>query len=569
MKHVLRLSPLLLLGATAPTSPVTRIDYALTPDITGGAIRSLIVEARFTAGATGIVGFGWQRSWGGSATLGRYARDFAVDGASSITADGDRHFRIVARPGAALTVRYRVVSGYDAYPALQDFERAVPVIRPTWFTALGYDLFGFPDDSQAWPATFAWTKAPKDMVLVSDLQHLPTRATEARPLGTVDDVLHSTLVGGSDLSVYDDSRGSGLRIAALPAAVQSTDALYRLSRQIAGAERTFWNDSRPRPYVITASPVPRKPGSRYLSGANFGDAFGLWLNADAAPVDIAYLLAHEYGHNWIPGTLGHTFEVDGQEQREAWLGEGFTDYFALAIALRSGAIDVRDFLDLWNGILLQYAISPARNMPGDAAATAFFTNAFAEKLPYPRGAMLAARWAQQLRAHGNKTDLRRILLAQMRVARGSVETPAPLFVKTAKSQGLVVADDIKRFVVQGETIMLAPDTFGPCATVVTERRPAFERGYDAEATAASKNTVVGVVPGSAAYRAGLRNGMTIQSRKAGKPGDSMTPFTLVITNDGTVRELTYLPQGKSMQIVQQIRPLRRFQGCRKSISGLS
>ncbi|RSU47346.1 M61 family peptidase, partial [Sphingomonas sp. S-NIH.Pt15_0812] len=70
-----------------------------------------------------------------------------------------------------LTVSYHVVSAYDHDPTVDDSEQPRPVIRPTWFYAVGNALFGYPAGREDAPATFDWSSAP-GIGFASDLEHL-------------------------------------------------------------------------------------------------------------------------------------------------------------------------------------------------------------------------------------------------------------------------------------------------------------------------------------------------------------------------------------------------------------
>ncbi len=113
------------------------------------------------------------------------------------------------------------------------------------------------------------------------------------------------------------------------------------------------------------------------------------------------------------------------------------------------------------------------------------------------------------------------------------------------------------------------DSFGPCATIVTEQRPVFARGFDAEATAAADNVVTGIDPRHPAYAAGLRNGMKILERTEGEPDNALVPYALLVEDRGAKRTIRYLSQGEESIAVQQMR-IRQpdAAGCRRTLGGL-
>lgn len=557
----------LLLGAAAPSEPVR---YRLAPELSGGAVTALRVEVRFRADPSGTTGFGWEDGWGGERALWRWARDLRVAGAGGVARDAGGHWRIAAPPGAELVVTYRIVSAYGHDPTAADSEQPRPVIRPGWFYAVGDALFGRPDNRGGAPATFAWVGAPRGLGFASDLEQLAGRGPGGGRPGTVADVLDSVVVGGRGLRIFPARDGSGVRVATIGRYAFRPAQLDGLARRVIAVERQFWRADRGAPFLVTAAPIAAAAAPVGFSGTGRGDGFALWIDR-RAPLDrLAWLLAHEYFHTWNPGRLGARAADRPDQPAGFWFSEGFTDYYARALLVRAGLITPAGFAAQWTEMLLAYAGSPARDMPGARAAAAFWSDAAAQRLPYQRGALLAALWNARLRAaSGGRSDLDTVMRAQLAAAGGSDRGDAiGLFRAVAARHGLRTDADEARYLARGERILLPPDTFGPCARVVTERRPAFARGFDADATARAGNVATGVDPASPAYAAGLRDGMRIVARLGGEPNDARVPYSLLVAAGGRRRAIRYLPQARAQVTVQrvEIEP-RPGPACRLSLGG--
>jgi predicted metalloprotease with PDZ domain len=166
-------------------------------------------------------------------------------------------------------------------------------------------------------------------------------------------------------------------------------------------------------------------------------------------------------------------------------------------------------------------------------------------------------------------NLDTVLHAQIVAARSSREQAIALFPLLAGRNGLNTAADLDRYVVKGEPILLPADTFGPCATILTERRPSFSRGFDADATAKAGNIATGVDPMLPAYTAGLRDGMKILARTQGEPDNAVVPYALLVEDKGQQRTIRYLPHGLEPVTVQQVQithaPSRE---CLRTLGGL-
>lgn len=559
-----------LYGAAPAETKPDPVSYQLTAEMADGALTGLKVQVRFRADTTGITNFGWGDGWAGERKLWQWARNFHVDGATSVQQIGDGHWRIVAPSGRELTASYRVISAYDHDPTVEDSEQPKPVIRPDWFYAVGNALFAFPDGREAAPAKFDWARAP-GIGFASDLEHMAGSSRAPLRSGTVSDILESIVIGGKNLQTFPAADGSGVRVATLGQFSFEPEQLAHLARQVIAAERDFWKSDHGAPFLVTVAPTAGSPGSMSFGGTGRGDGFALWID-QRVPLDrMKWLLAHEYFHAWNPDRLGTMSEERTSRLADFWFSEGFTDYYARALMVRAGLISPTDFIAQWNEALAAYAASPVRNSSNDEMVSNFWNDEEIQKIPYQRGALLAAMWNARLlaRTKGN-TNLDVILHEQFLANRLPKGRAVEEFASLAHRHGLNIASDHQRYLMRGETITLATDTFGPCATVTSERRPIFSRGFDANATALAGNIVTGVDPLLLAYAAGLRNGMKIISRLEGEPDNSLAPYALLIEDRGKQRVIKYLPQGSGEVSVQQVKlHTTADKACPLSLSGVS
>lgn len=546
MKEIVAALAVLLLGA-APARD--EVGYTLAPELHEGAITALAVEVRFRGNRSGTTTFDWSDRWAGEEKLGQWVRDLTVEGARATAAAPHGGRVIRAAPGAPIIVRYRIVSAFAADPTVADTTQAKPVIRPTWFYAVGEALFGTPAGRDSAPARFTWA-GPPELGFASDLQYENARSGQRTK--TVDDVVESIVIGGRDLRVTGSTAaGAPLQVATIGHYAFDVAALEKLAADIVAAERRFWRAKDDRAFLITMAPMVAAPGRIEYSGTGRSDAFALWMDTRADMSNLSWLLAHEYFHTWNYRRLGE-IGTGASEPLSYWMSEGFTDFYARRLLLRAGLITPAGFVDSWNDMLAAYARSTYRNVPEAKAAADFWKNRDAERIPYQRGAMLAALWDARLRSsrRGNLDDVLRDQEAR-RATKAALPPLTGLFAKTAAARGLDVKPDLVRYVQQGETLTLPADTFGRCAKVAEITRPMFERGYDAEATSRT-GVITGLDPTSHAYKAGLRNGMRLLRRTAGAPGDARVNYTIVVSDHGLERTITFSPAGPKTETLQQI-----------------
>jgi predicted metalloprotease with PDZ domain len=305
---------------------------------------------------------------------------------------------------------------------------------------------------------------------------------------------------------------------------------------------------------VVLNSLPSSPGSISVHGEGRADAFDIQAGVNTPLGFFKGLLAHEYFHTWNPKRLGDTHDGDA-ERADYWFSEGFTDFYARKLALRSGVFSLEEFVNDWNQMLRDYAASPTRAAPVARVVADFWKDPDVQKLPYRRGAILAATWDRELRARsGGKVGMDQVMRAMRdRAAKLGPKSPkAPeLFEATIRGFGLDVRPDVERFVQKGAAPMLPKDAFGGCITVATRQAPRFETGYQVEAKEGVR-VLTRVDPEGPAYTAGLRNGMTFVRRVAGGPGDSSEPWKIRISENGQEREVSFLPAGKQMVALQQL-----------------
>jgi len=543
--------------AAAPPDPVA---YRLSPDLdASGALTALKVEIRFREGPSGHTRLAWAKGWAGDDQLYAHGRDMQIEGGEA-TPDGPGAWLIRAAPGTPIVATYRVVSAYDHDPTDDDSKQSKPVVRPTWFYAVGEALFARPEDQEKSPATFEWIGAPKGFGFASDLQHLVGPHRAATRAGTVDDVVESIVVGGRDLRTFESrTDGAKVRVAVIGRYGFDDQAFAQQVFRVLKAERGFWRD-KATPFLVAMSPTVGAPGRLSYGGTGRTDAFALWVDPTTRLADLRWLLAHEYFHSWNPAQLGGLGD-EADEAKRYWFSEGFTDYYAWNLMLRDGQFTPADFAGRWNDMLRTYAASPVRSAPNSLIVSDFWKSQAVEKLPYQRGAILAASLDREARAHGASLDA--VLREMHRLAHRPGETRhaddlLPVAYRTVV--GVDLSDLIARHIVAGQPLPLAVDAFGPCFRVKTVDLAPFELGWDRKATTKAGGVVTGLRDDAPAYAAGLRNGAKIVDILSIDSDSSAIAVVLKVQPaDGPERLVRFFPTGKTRTPTQQLEPVA---GCK-------
>jgi predicted metalloprotease with PDZ domain len=527
------------------------VDYRLAPEMSDGVLVALDVDMRLSASPTGVTVLDLPDLGRGSSGRWRFISDIRVRGATP-REDGPAKRILTSGPGAAIEVTYRVHSAYAADPSGEDGgANKGAVVRPKWFAGLGLFVFATPEGREDAPATFRWGPIPKGWTVGSDLDPVPRH----RPM-TVADIANSTTLGGTDVRLYSrPAKGGAIRFAIRGKWGFPERRLIDDIDMIVRAQRRFWS-SAGGPYFVSVIPLTSQ-NYMSVSGNGLYDGFVLYGTDNVGEARLRRLLAHEHTHNWIPFKQGRL--PDGPDQAaDYWYSEGFTDFYADRTLLRSGVWTAADFVGHLSEMLRAYDTSPVRLALAGRIVADFWRDQTVADLPYQRGYLLAFVWDQAMRrATNGRAGLDQVMFAMRKRWDAAPAGAKPLavqsFEETARRlTGVDVRPDVERFATQGAAIALPSDLFGECATIATVTVPAFDLGFDADASAA-KEVFVGIDPAGPAYKAGLRDGMKRIARGGGEYGDSRVEVAYrVVDQAGAERTIRYRPEGKATVQFQQV-----------------
>jgi len=267
-------------------------------------------------------------------------------------------------------------------------------------------------------------------------------------------------------------------------------------QEIVKTQRSFFNDHDFPYYVIS---LIEGNDTNSMGGTRLYDSFAAYLPKGMKHLDYYILFAHEHLHNWLGGKIHN----NGRDSLDYWWSEGFTDYYARVLALRSGGISLEEFIDECNQILRNYYLSPVINQPNTTIKNSYWKNENVQKLPYTRGFVFAIYLNSLIKLHDDTKSIDNIILDLFKIAKQQ-----PFSVKSFKEsaknyifQG--IEQEIARFIDQGKIIDLtAAASILPLEKI---KMGPYERGFNRDKIL--KNKIIhNINPNSNAYKAGLRNG---------------------------------------------------------------
>ncbi len=299
---------------------------------------------------------------------------------------------------------------------------------------------------------------------------------------------------------------------------------------------TFFGDTARRPYRFFLRVLPEST----TSGGTAGNRT-LMLQVPVRPRhstsggdgDLRSIVAHEMIHGWAG-----SFQGAGP-----WASEGLATYFTANLQRRLGLRPLAAFVAELNRLSRQYHGNPYRNATNDATRAAFWADTNGELLPYARGSLYFFALDAAIRqASGNARSLDDILLELFaRRADGETVSVRTFINALAKELGRGVAAELDSVVIRGtKTVFVPPDAFGPCFTHSWTQVVVPDFAFDRRTP--EVQTVVSLVPSSAAAAAGLRNGDVVTTPIAAETlvSDTLQQMKLDVVRNGELLYLTYM-----------------------------
>jgi predicted metalloprotease with PDZ domain len=408
-----------------------------------------------------------------------------------------------------------------------------------------------------------WRNLPKSWTLANSFG---TSQKNQSFRTTIEDFVHAVFIGG-DFRIQFTPIGGKPVYTAVRGTWQFSDAAFaEMVQKIIKVEREFWRDYSTPYYLVTLLPLQAPPNVVNTGGSGLTNSFANFATSNGELERFKDLLAHEYFHNWNSVKLGRLKEP---ETLLYWFSEGFTDYYAYLLLLRSGLITIDEYLQRYNRLIREYYLSPVREASNQRVLQDFWNDDDVHDLPYRRGFLLATNWNALLRrASDGKNSLDDAMLDMLRAAKQNKPELTAEYINEYVSRYAKrsILSDMQRYVENGALILPEKDAFGPYVQMEMVETPLFELGLDLEALR-DKKVIAGVVPDSAAYRAGLRDGQVVVRRSPVYSGDSSKPLGITIMEDGRERTIKYYPASRKTVSVPQFK-LRSGAGDKERIESL-
>jgi predicted metalloprotease with PDZ domain len=532
-----------LFSVAVPTQAIAApsVSYAISPVFEARKLTKIVVTMTLNADASGRTVLELPDKFGGVEMHHRFLSQ--LDVARAVVSAPTPSSRIViSKPKAKLHVRYSVRTAYEIDPdasAGNLYDGAV--VRPDWFASLGEFILVIPKGEQNANATMRWMSWPKRWRIA---------ASKNGHHNTVDELVGTSFLAGPKIEIRSRAIDGGtLRFASHGHIAFDLDAYADRLAAVVSAQRRFWGKTT-GDYSVTL--LVLAPSQNISSSGGTGRTFGFvqYASPDTDQATLFRTIAHEHVHNWIPRQLGTMPENDALA---FWLSEGFTDFYTSRTLLRGGFWTPQQFIDNFNLTSARLANSPAQAYPNERIGRDFWSDVAVEQLPYDRGHIFAHLLDASLRSAG-KQGLDEVIFAMRdRWLAAPIDAKPEIvanLIAVLDSQKFDVRPMLKRHIEDGLPLELPTDLFGKCSAVSWAMLPAFDVGFDRDASAKA-GVFANVDPNGPAYAAGLRNGMKRIGRLAGEEGNAAVLLSYRVREGSITRVLSWLPAGRQKIRTQQ------------------
>ncbi|MCP8892068.1 hypothetical protein [Sphingomonas faeni] len=235
--------------------------------------------------------------------------------------------------------------------------------------------------------------------------------------------------------------------------------------------------------------------------------------------------------------------------------EGLATLYQRRLPLRFGLVTPDAFLKDVNFHAGRYYSSVMAGVPNAEIAKRFWADTRIRTLPYDRGMLYFSTVDTAVRhSSRGRRSLDDMMLAMLRRERsGTLLTNADWEDQLTRELGAEAVVEFRAFL-NGQMPLPPSDAFGPCFQRTSVRLRRYDLGFDTAVLAEPQRIVRGLIAGSAAARAGLRDGDQVvtpvpQDQLQGTQGRELT---LSVMRAGRVLPITYLPRGAAVDTWQRV-----------------
>jgi predicted metalloprotease with PDZ domain len=305
----------------------------------------------------------------------------------------------------------------------------------------------------------------------------------------------------------------------------------RWAEKLHGWMSRFFGDPREATYRIF---LRYNPAANAGGGTAFPNSF-LWTYGEGVSADhMQAILGHEMTHTWTATDMGK------------WFDEGLAVYYQQRLPWLARMISSAAYLADINKTAARYYTNELSHLADADVLRDYWSDVRRIVIPYDRGALYFAILDSKIRhiSHGGRSvdDLIRVVVDRN---RKGLSTDEAFWVTMLRHELGNEGTAVHEAMMSGQTLVPESDAYSPCFRRVAAEIRRYQLGYE-QKRASVEGVVVGLIPGSEADKAGIRehDSIVLRTNTDGAQRDPDMKITVKITRDGTSFPVTYLPRGE-------------------------
>jgi predicted metalloprotease with PDZ domain len=467
-------------------------------------------------------------------------------GALTLTAHDDpetgpqpfRHWVADRDANGTLTIRYQVpiTNALNSRGAAPPFELRT---EDGAFSGYGGIFLVLPETDAHYRLALDW-KLPAGAAALSNLGSGNVRLDVPGPAGRF---AESFFMGGMIHQYPQIFPARGFMSAWQGSPPFDTTELMRWTNALYGNYEKFFRTTDTPPYAVFL----RRNLINAGGGVEVGRSFVGTFDTKTDPQEFKLTLAHEMVHTFA-GTLDGAQELEG-----SWFSEGIAVYYERLLPWRAGLISADAFLTDLNKTAGRYYTDILNDTPNDQIPAKFWAQTRVRVLPYDRGSLYFAKVDSEVRkTSGGKRSLDDLILTMLARRRQGLPADKAAWIDLVTHELGDAGKTEFEAMLSGALVLPDSDAFGGCFRRTTAPLRRYELGFDSKVLIEPKRIVRGLVAGSAAEQAGVRNGDEIIKPvpQDGIQADQHATLTLLIRRGDQTMSITYLPRGETVAAYQ-------------------
>lgn len=269
------------------------------------------------------------------------------------------------------------------------------------------------------------------------------------------------------------------------------------------------------------------------------------------PTELKFTLAHEMFHTFQP-MMAREDGID-DSLSASWFNEGLAVFYQRALPFRYGMVSEEDYLRDLNYHAARYYTNALGNAPNSEVTKRFWEDTRIRTLPYDRGFLYFATVDDAVRkTSSGKRSLDDLMLeVHGRQRNGMTVMQADWEAALRRELGEPGVAAL-RDMLEGKAPLPASDAFGPCFQRISRPMRRYQLGFEPKVLTEPKRIVRGLIAGSAAETAGVRNGdeITVPVGQDAIQGEQEGVLSLQLRRGDETLTIAYKPRGETVDAWQ-------------------